>query len=176
MRHRIFYSNSRTRIKKTIDGEITNEKSDHTVYHIKSNNIKAIRSYNNDKSSEILYNDGSVIDTHIYHVREMKHKYEQYILGYGYYATSSAIGFYGEYDCEKKSEINTDNIQINNDTIICGEADYDNNWSWDIKKCGDSISISIDNGELAAALDSGKCVIVGSDEPIDRVCLFDPIN
>lgn len=177
MKYRIFYSNTKTRSKRTLDGEIVRKESDYTVYHTDLQEIDAVKVFHSsDKESIILYENGDIIDTTVLHIREKEYEYEQYILGYGYYATSSNIGFYGEIDKYKENKAFSDNIRINRNTIIEGNAEYDNKWEWNIKEVGDNVSISINEGKLPEELDTEKCVIIGSDEPINSVCIFDPIK
>lgn len=168
----------KSHITRTVDCKIASVRRDHTVYHARSGEIDAIKVFNDncDEESKVLYKNGGVIDSNISHVREMEYKYEQYIIGYGYYATSSKIGFYGEFDTIKDNELSSDRILINKDTVIIGEADYNNKWDWKIKKQNDDISTSVNTGKLPDDLDGDKCVVVGSDEPITDVCLFEPIN
>lgn len=181
MKHRIIYHNRKINISGSVNAEIAREESNHTIYHTDREDINAIKVYNNNNKSEILLdnedvikadNDG-VVDVTVDHIRKMESKYELYIIGHRYSATSAQIGIYGEINKCKKDK--STNILINKETIIEGDGSIDNTWEWEFKDVSDDIKISINTDKLADDLGGEKCVVVRSSNPIDSVLLFDRV-
>jgi polyribonucleotide nucleotidyltransferase len=164
MDYRIFhYTDSSHRLTVT-DANIVLSNQEKTVYHTDSEKFEAIR-VPDEGYAEILLKNGETTETRIQHIREKEYTNEEYIVGFGYYATSAQIGFYGEVNNKLEHEWSTTRIRIGDGTVIHGTADYSNDWDWEIKKEASKVYVRIvESGGLSSVFDEKTYVIVGSEK------------
>lgn len=172
LEHRIFYTTS-NRESGVVDVEsVDSEHVDGDLYHAnQDDSIQAIKLFD-DKDDRILVGEDRRTETLLTrHIREKQYKYEQYIVGGGYYATSTEVKFSGETTTRFEHNHKKTCIRVRDDTVISGQGSLDNSWQWNIESVGKEVDAKIvSSGPLFDLFDK-KCVMIGSDEkelsPID---------
>jgi hypothetical protein len=179
MNYRIFHHQESTRGLDVTDAELVREGDEFDVYHTEDENIEAIKYSKDGDVDKILLADDKVktvsgkqvCRTDISHIREKEHKFEQYIVGFGYYATSCDVGFFGETNKEVEHEWKETCVRIGSDTVVVGQSGYDNKWDWQLKETISDVRVWMNQDALSDALGGDKCVVVASDsrklKPID---------
>lgn len=174
MKYNIFYSSYRDSLS-VVNAKLGSKESDVSIYHTSSDDdINAVKVYSN-KNAELLYNDGTIEDGLIHHTRKMDYQYEQYIVCESFRKTYIKIGFYGCINGFRKHSSRYGNIEINDNTVILGNAyNVDDIWNWKTDKCDDNISISVNTDNIADIFNTDKCLFIGSSDPIEFIGLYDP--
>lgn len=164
MDYRIFHHTDSSRGLNVTDANIVLSNQEKTVYHTDSEKFEAIR-VPDEGDAEILLNDGETTETRIQHIREKEFTNEEYIVGFGYYATSAEVGFYGEVNNRLEHEWSTTRVRIGDGTVVHGTADYSNDWDWEIKKEAPEMDVRIvESGGLSNVFNGKTYIVVGSEK------------
>lgn len=145
------------------DADIVPSNKEGRVYHTNHEEFKAIR-IPDEGDARILLSEGETIETNIDYIREKEFTNEEYIVGLRYCATSAKVGFYGEINNTVNHEWSTTRVRIGNGTVVCGTADYSNNWDWKIEEEEPHTDVRIvESGGLSRFFDEKTHIIVGSE-------------
>lgn len=157
---------------------LQNEISDtERVYHTVDNDdshVKAIRVYDNDDIDDELLVDGNgeVTSVEVKHMRDRNDAYEQYIYGLSYDDSDKKIRITGDNEARVSTDSST-KLRVN-DCEIEGTGNQDDNWEWDIIDHGSVSNITFDS-EAADKLGLNQFVVVGCEEPINKIEIFEPV-
>lgn len=177
--YRIFHRQESTAGIQVTDAQKVREGDEFDVYHTEDENIEAIKHSKYGDMGKILLSgnktknisENQVSKTDVSHIREKEHKFEQYIVGYGYYATSCSVGFAGETNKKVEHEWKKTCVRLGGGTVVVGKSGYDNEWDWKLEESESDVRVWIEEDAISDALGGDKCVVIASDKkrlkPID---------
>lgn len=152
--------------------------NDVKIYHINNDNVKAIEYHpDENNNSNMLLQDDTIREITVHHFREKEHQYEQYIVGRGNYTNTSEFSLYGEINDFIEHKWDNTNIRFDESTVITGLNKPKNCWEWIVNSSSSGKSVTVHkDGSISDFFGGNKCVVVGSDEPIESVELFKEIG
>lgn len=161
-----------------VEAFLQNEISDEErVYHTVDNDdthAKAIRVYDNDNIDDELLVEGNseITGVSVRHIRDKKDTYEQYVYGLSYSNEKKRIKITGENQGVISTDAST-KLRIN-ESEIEGIGDIDSGWEWNILHHGTASNITQDK-KAADNLDLNEFIVIGYDEPIDKIEIYEPV-